>query len=138
MPWQNGKKTKTKSKRKALIAHNIISLHCKFAALLALDDSVFEAIKTNYSLYLRNNVNQYLDMKRDIAKFIQNIVTQVGDYTVAILEKFKANLIAIFGFLFTVVLTQIGGAQKWGEIFTRHTIYLIEIFFSDAFSCIFL
>lgn len=117
---------------KALIAHNIISLHCKFAALLALDDSVFEAIKTNYSLYLRNNVNQYLDMKRDIAKFIQNIVTQVGDYTVAILEKFKANLIAIFGFLFTVVLTQIGGAQKWGEIFTRHTIYLIEIFLGGS------
>lgn len=113
---------------KALIAHNIISLHCKFAALLNLDNAVFEAIKTNYNLYLRNNVNQYLDMKRDIAKFIQNVVTQVGDYAVAILEKFKANLIAIFGFLFTVVLTKIGGTQKWDEIFTRHTIYLIEIF----------
>lgn len=113
---------------KALIAHNVISLHCKFASLLNLDSAVFEAIKTNYNLYLRNNVNQYLDMKRDIAKFIQNVVTQVGDYAVAILEKFKTNLIAIFGFLFTVVLTKIGGTQKWNEIFTRHTIYLIEIF----------
>ena len=91
---------------KALIAHNVISLHCKFAALLNLDNVVFEAIKTNYNLYLQNNVNQYLDMKRDIAKFIQNVVTQVGDYAVAILEKFKTNLIAIFGLLFTVVLTK--------------------------------
>ena len=113
---------------KALISHNIISLHCKFATLLDIDSAVFEAIKTNYNLYLRNNVNQYLDMKRDIAKFIQNVVAQVGDYAVSILEKFKANLIAIFGFLFTVVLTKIGGTQKWDEIFTRHTIYLIEVF----------
>lgn len=113
---------------KTLIAHNVISLYCKFETFLNLDGTVFEAIKTNYNLYLRNNVNQYLDMKRDIAKFIQNIVAQVGDYAVAILGKFKTNLFAIFGFLFTVVLTKIGGAQKWEDIFTPHTIYLIEIF----------
>jgi len=113
---------------KALIVHNVISLHCKFTALINLDGTVFEAIKTNYNLYLRNNVNQYLEMKRDIAKFIQNVVAQVGDYAVAILGKFKTNLIAIFGFLFTVVLTKIGGTQKWDDIFTRHTIYLIELF----------
>ena len=113
---------------KALIAHNVISLHCKYEALISLDIMVFDSIKTNYNLYLRNNVNQYLDMKRDIAKFIQNIVTQVGDYALSILGKFKTNLLAIFGFLFTVVLTKIGGTQKWEDIFTRHTVYLIEIF----------
>jgi hypothetical protein len=113
---------------KALITHNVISLHCKFEALLNLDTTVFEAIKTNYNLYLRNNVNQYLDMKRDLAKFIQNVVSQVGDYAVTILGKFKNNLFAIVGFLFTVVLTRIGNTQKWDEIFTKHTIYLFELF----------
>lgn len=113
---------------KALIAHNVISLHCKYDAILNLDETVFDAIKTNYNLYLRNNVDKYLDMKRDIAKFIQNVVTQVGEYAVSILGKFKNNLFAIFGFLFTVVLTRIGSAQKWDDIFTRHTVYLIELF----------
>lgn len=117
---------------KALIAHNVISLHCKFEALLNLDNTVFEAIKTNYNLYLRNNVNQYLDMKRDIAKFIQDVVAQVGDYAVAILGKFKNNLLAIFGFLFTVVLTRIGSTQKWEDIFTRHTVYLFEAFIGGS------
>ena len=117
---------------KALIAHNVISLHCKYETLLSLDIIVFDSIKTNYNLYLRNNVNQYLDMKRDIAKFIQNIVTQVGDYALSILGKFKTNLLAIFGFLFTVVLTKIGGTQKWDDIFTRHTVYLIELFVSGS------
>ena len=113
---------------KALIAHNIISLHCKFEAFLKIDKTVFEAIRTNYKLYLRNNVDKYLNLKQDIAEFIQNVVCQTGDYAIAILGKFKANLIAIFGFLFTVVLTKIGVTQKWNEIFTRHTVYIIELF----------
>ena len=112
---------------KSIIAHNVISLHCKYAPLLDIDEKVFDSIKSNYRLYLRNNVEQYLDLKRDISKFIQNVVAQVGDYAVSILNKFKANLIAIFAFLFTVVLTRIGTTQKWTDIFTRHTIYLIEI-----------
>ena len=44
---------------KALISHNVISLHCKFVTLLDLDSAVFEAIKTNYNLYLRNNCLLY-------------------------------------------------------------------------------
>lgn len=119
---------------KALIAHNVISLYCKDAKKINLDDEVFEAIKSNYNLYLRKNVTQYLDMKRELAEFIQNVVAHVGDYALAILDKFKKNLIAIFGFLFTVVLTKIGGTQKWDEIFTRDTIYLIEFFVCGSFA----
>jgi len=112
---------------KALIAQNVISLHCKYAPLLGIDEKAVESIKSNYKLYLRSNVGKYLDLKRDISKYIQSVVTQVGDYAVSILSKFKTNLIAIFGFLFTVVLTRVGATQKWEDIFTRHTIYLIEI-----------
>lgn len=112
---------------KSLIAHNVISLHCKYVALLDVNDQVFDSIKSNYKLYLRDNIVQYLDLKRDISKFIQNVVAQVGDYAISILIKFKANLIAIFAFLFTVILTKIGATQKWDEIFTRYTIYLVEV-----------
>lgn len=113
---------------KMLITHNVMSLYCKYQSFFNPNETMFEAIKTNYNLYLRTNVSQYLNMKRDIGEFIQNIVTQVGDYVLSILGKFKANLIAIFVFLFTVVLTNIGKKQNWGDIFTRHTIYIIELF----------
>lgn len=112
---------------KALIAHNVISLHCKYADLLDIDEKVYDSIRSNYNLYLRNNVVHYLDLKRDISKFIQNVVAQVGDYALSILNKFKTNLIAIFGFLFTVVLTKVGATQKWDNIFSRDTVYIIEL-----------
>lgn len=118
---------------KTLIVHNVITLYCKYESILYLDDTVFEAIKTNYNLYLHNNVDQYLNLKRDIAKFIKETVGQVGEYATSILTKFKNNLLAIFGFLFTVVLTRIGSNQKWEDIFTRETIYVIEIFVIGSF-----
>ena len=118
---------------KTLIVHNVITLYCKYESILYLDDTVFEAIKTNYNLYLHNNVDQYLNLKRDIAKFIKETVGQVGEYATSILTKFKNNLLAIFGFLFTVVLTRIGSTQKWEHIFTRETIYVIEIFVIGSF-----
>lgn len=57
----------------------------------------------------------------------------MGEYATSILTKFKNNLLAIFGFLFTVVLTRIGNAQKWENIFTKETIYVIEIFVIGSF-----
>lgn len=113
---------------KMLIAHNVMSLYCKYESFLCIDETMFDAIKTNYNLYLRSNVSQYLDMKREIGNFIQNVVTQISDYALSILGKFKANLFAIFAFLFTVVLTDIGETRDWKDIFTKHTIYIIELF----------
>lgn len=113
---------------KMLIANNVMSLYCKYDNFLNTDDVMFEAIKTNYRLYLRNNVTQYLDMKRDISKFIQDIVSQVSDYALSILSKFKNNLIAMAGFLFTVVLAQLGSQQSFKDVFNKDAIWLFEFF----------
>jgi len=113
---------------KMLIANNVMSLYCKYDNFLNTDDVMFEAIKTNYRLYLRDNVTQYLGMKRDISKFIQDIVSQVSDYALSIFSKFKNNLIAMAGFLFTVVLSQIGSQQGWKNIFTKDAVWLFELF----------
>ena len=113
---------------KMLIANNVMSLYCKYDNFLNTDDVMFEAIKTNYRLYLRNNVTQYLDMKRDISKFIQDIVSQVSDYALSILLKFKNNLIAMAGFLFTVVLAQLGSQQSFKDVFNKDAIWLFEFF----------
>jgi len=112
---------------KALIARNVISLHCKYTNFLDIDERVSDSIMTNYNLYLRNNVAQYLSLKRDISKYILSAMAQVGENVFSILNKLKTNLIAIFGFLFTVVLTKVGATQRWDNIFSRDTIYIIEL-----------
>ena len=63
---------------KVIIARNIICLHCKYESLLNISDGVMASIQTNYNLYLRDNVTQYLELKNKVAEFITDIVSRTG------------------------------------------------------------
>ena len=65
---------------KVIIARNIICLHCKYESLLNISDGVMASIQTNYNLYLRDNVTQYLELKNKVAEFITDIVSRTGEY----------------------------------------------------------
>ena len=112
---------------KALIARNMISLYCKDIDVFDIGDQLLGAIKSNYNLYLKDNVDRYLSLKNEIAGYIQNMLTQVGEYATSISTQFKRNLIAIFGFFFTIVLTGIGRAHSWENLFSRDVIYVIQV-----------
>ena len=45
---------------KAIIARNIISLHCKYSSILNLDGKTFSSIQSNFNLYQKDNVDRYL------------------------------------------------------------------------------
>ena len=48
---------------KAIIARNVISLHCKHVSIIEIDDKVMASIQSNYNLYLKDNVKDYLELK---------------------------------------------------------------------------
>lgn len=111
---------------KVIIARNIISLHCRYSDLIDIDEKTFSSIQSNYNLYLKNNVTQYLELKNKLAEFICDVVSKTGDYATLLLGRFKSNLIAIFGFLFTVILANIVSKQPLKNIFTKDITAIIE------------
>lgn len=54
-----------------------------------------------------------------MAEFISDIVSRTGEYATELLDKFKANVIAIFGFLFTVVIAGIVSDQPLNKYFYK-------------------
>ena len=112
---------------KAIIARNIICLHCKYEPLLKLDSKVLLSIQSSYNLYLKDHVIQYLEMKNKVAEFISEILSRTGEYATELLDKFKTNMIAVFGFLFTVILADIVLDQPLGNIFTRDITVILEL-----------
>ena len=110
---------------KAIIARNVISLHCKYTNIVELDDTAFASIQSNYSLYLRNNVNQYLELKNKVADYICEVVAKTGDYATTILERFKQNLIALIGFLLTTIIANIVSSNPLDNIFTKDITLLV-------------
>ena len=112
---------------KAAIARNIICLHCKYEPLLKVDEGVLASVQSSYNLYLKDNVTQYLELKSKIAEFISDIVSRTGEYATELFDRFKINLIAIFGFLFTVVIANIVSDQPLDNIFTRDITVILEL-----------
>lgn len=47
------------------------------------------SIQTNYNLYLRDNVTQYLELKNKVAEFITDIVSRTGEYATEMLDNFN-------------------------------------------------
>lgn len=112
---------------KAIIARNIICLHCKYEPLLKVDTKILASIQSNYNLYLKDNVTQYLEMRNKVAEFISDIMSRTGEYATDLLDKFKTNIIAVFGFLFSVILANIVSDQPLDNIFTRDITIILEL-----------
>lgn len=118
---------------KAMIARNVISLHCKYVPISEIDDKVMASIQSNYNLYLRDNVKEYLELKNKVAEFISDTVSKTGEYATNLLDKFKSNIIAIFGFMFTVILANIVSDQPLDNLFTKEITILIECVLAGSF-----
>lgn len=85
------------------------------------------SIQLNYDLYLKDNVKEYLELKNKVGEFISETLSKTGEYANSLLDKFKSNLIAIFGFLFTAILADIVSENPVNGIFTSDIIVLLEV-----------
>ena len=112
---------------KAILARNIISLHCKYSTLADLDSKTLSSIQSNYQIYLKDSVTQYIELKNKLADFICNVISKTGDHVTMLLDDLKKNLIAIFVFLFTVILANIVSNQPLGNIFTQEITAILEV-----------
>lgn len=86
------------------------------------------SIQSNYNLYLKDNVKDYLELKNKVAEFISDIVSKTGEYATSLLDKFKSNLIAIFGFIFSVILANVVSNQPLNNLLQEKLQYWLNVF----------
>lgn len=118
---------------KAVIARNILSLHCRYADLLHIDEKTYASIQSNYMLYQRENVDKYLDLKNLVAGNINETIEKASELALSIPNGIKNNILAVFTFLFTVILANIVSAAPLTNIFTRDITAIFEIILGASF-----
>lgn len=109
------------------IAKNIISLHGKGVDINEIDEKTYASIQSNYNLYQKKNVVQYIELKNKLGEFILEITSSISDLLFEMLGKIKSNFIAVFSFLFSVILANIVSDSPLDNIFTRDIVFLLDI-----------
>lgn len=110
---------------KMLLARNTISTHCRFTKITRLDGKTLASIQANYNLYLKKNVEQYIELTNVVAEHIQTSVNNMAECIDKLQNGIKGNLIAVLGFLLSTVLTSGISGRSLDDIFTKDIITIM-------------
>lgn len=112
---------------KAIIARNLISLHCKYTNLISIDEKTFASIQSNYSLYQRDNVNQYIELKNKLSEYILDSCTKISDISNLLIDRLRNNVLAFLTFMLTIFLTNLLSDTPLNNIFTKDIVKIIYL-----------
>ena len=91
---------------KASIARKIINTYCRDReAILTIDERVLNSIKSDYGIYQKDHVDQYIDMKNKISEYIVDSAGKIQELSHDITDAFRNNIVAVIVFLMTAILT---------------------------------
>ena len=111
---------------KAIIARNIISLHCKYVDLIRLDEKTFASICSSYSLYQKDNVEKYLELKNKLSEYVLNLYTQISGSITNLIQKLKNNILAFLTFMISVIFANMASSLELNNIFTAQVTFIIN------------
>lgn len=109
---------------KAGIARNIISLYLIKSSDICIDSTALSAIKSNYNIYLKKNIEKYLDLKSKVTETLFSINKSINEIYSTITENFLKN-IGLFGtFVITAIIMNSFSEKRLSNIFTRDITYI--------------
>lgn len=86
------------------LVRNVLSIHLDENGLIRFDTEAWEAIQSNYQVYLKDNIQSYLEIKNKIGEFIIDATTKTYSLADELLESLKNNVLVLLTFILTVVL----------------------------------
>lgn len=86
------------------LARNVISLHVDGLEEISDHPGLWNAIHSNYQIYLKANVHAYLEVKGKIAEFLVESTAKTQALVEDLISSLKNSLFAVMTFLLTVVI----------------------------------
>lgn len=109
------------------LARNVITLHTDESGRFKFDLEVWNAIQSNYQIYLKGNIQGYLEVKNKIGELVIDSSTKLYFVADEMTNAFKNNLLIILTFIVTVVL--VNGLKDNGvdQIFSNTYLWVVFI-----------
>ncbi len=108
---------------KVSIARNIISLNFNSKSL-KLIETVFNAIRSNYKIYERQNVKQYIEVRNKLSEILVDLQGKIDKIVSNFVNDYKKNIITLISFFISIIVIKVVSKGDFIEGFTNEILIL--------------
>lgn len=109
------------------IARNIVSLNIE-RDNLSICSSTMDSILSNYKIYEKENVKQYLSVRNKLSEILIDLQEKIGRIMDSFIGDFKKNIITLVSFFISVIVIRVVSKGDFIDGFTNEIIGLSFIF----------
>lgn len=121
---------------KMQLTRQVISMFCKYTDILSIDEKTFLSIKSNYNIYLKKNVDKYIELKKKLTEFIISTSSQINEVINNFISNFEKNIFTFLTFILGTVITNIVSERPLDNILTTDIVIIIGVILLG--SCVYL
>lgn len=118
------------------LVRNVFSIHLDSSGNILVDEEVWSAIQSNYQIYLKGNIQSYLEVKNKIGELILESSSRAYSMVDELLDSLKNNVFIILSFILTVVV--VNGLKDSGESVVFSDSYLLIVILLSVVSAFWL
>lgn len=109
------------------LVRNVLSIHLDNNGQIRFDNDAWEAIQSNYQIYLKENIESYLEIKNKIGELVIDSISKTYSMADDLLDSLKNNALAIITFIMTVVLVDGFKENGFTTIFSTKYLTVVAI-----------
>lgn len=101
------------------IIRNIISISVEDEKFEMIKSNILYSIKSAHEIYLKENVEKYLQVKKEVTSSLFDLMQNVSEIANSIGSKFRNNIIGIVTFFVSIIITNSLSDNHLKNIFTK-------------------
>ena len=111
------------------LARNILSLNFN-EKNLKLSDTTFDAIKSGYKIYQKENIKQYIEIRNKISDQLIELQNKADKIVESFVSDYKKSFLAVVSFFITVIVIRVVSSGNFAGAFTTEVTFLSMGFLS--------
>mgnify|MGYP006916056955 CR=1 FL=1 len=116
---------------KASIVRNIVTLNIDDQSLL-IKDTTFDSVISNYNVFEKKNVEQYIGLRNEVAKQLSVYQKEMYDIVNGFENDFKTLFFGYMAFVFTTVIVRVIAKNVGEDVLIPNTIIALLMLYCGA------
>ncbi|AUN18188.1 hypothetical protein B2H91_06370 [Clostridium botulinum] len=109
------------------MARNLITIYINDETL-EIDKNIIRSLNSALKIYLKENVDKYIETRNSIVKEIKNLTSKTDEVVKSFVDNVKKNLLAQFTFIISVILMNIISSNSVEKLFSKEINIMIMTF----------